>query len=430
MVAPITVTPIIPLGPDTIINGDPYQIAGRPTPQPVSSPVAPVGSMGLGGYTPQQSANVSNLLRAALPVQQSAPALPTMPASSLMGLFQNRNPLAQGLLAAGKALTDYGAPSTMPKGGFMGALGAGGQGFIEGMQSAQDANLKNRIAASKLAMDMRSAGQVVGSAETGFSYLNPVTGTLQPLMRGTGGKNTTLYKNLVAAGYTPGTPEFTDAMRRQLNKPPMKIDMTNDPLASARALGYESAIEYAIEKANSSAAIIPSLQQAQSLFDSGVPTGKLSEMTMPIRQLFNSLMGGDYNETLTLQEAMQSLSNKAALQQHGPGMGPMTDADFVRYRAIAPSLANTPAGNRLIIQRLMHEAQGDQLYKREIMRQMESNEPVDELKAWQKVQEQLGPLIPNVQTEMSLQDWSKTDEALGYVGKVIMLNGKAQYVGN
>jgi hypothetical protein len=163
MAAPITVAPIIPLGPDTIITGDPYQIAGRPTPQPVSAPVAPVGSMGLGGYTPQQSANVSNLLRAALPMQQSAPPLPTMPPASLLGLFRDRNPLAQGLLAAGKALTDYGAPSTMPKGGFMGALSAGGQGFTTGYQAGEDANLANRLAAYKLSSDARQKMIAVGN---------------------------------------------------------------------------------------------------------------------------------------------------------------------------------------------------------------------------------------------------------------------------
>jgi hypothetical protein len=165
MVAPITVAPIIPLGPDTIINGNPYQIAGRPTPQPLSSPAASIGSMGLGGYTPQQSANVTNLLRAALPAPQtaSAPALPALPASSLMGLFRDRNPLAQGLLAAGKALTDYGAPSTMPKGGFMGALGAGGQGFMTGYQAGEDANLANRLAAYKLYSDGRQKPFAVGN---------------------------------------------------------------------------------------------------------------------------------------------------------------------------------------------------------------------------------------------------------------------------
>ena len=149
--------------------------------------VAPITSLGLGGYTPQQSANVSNLLRAALPAPQTAAAATATPAQ-MLGLLNlnNRNPLAQGLLAAGKALTDYGAPSTMPKGGFMGALGAGGQGFVTGMQSARDANLQNRLLASKFAMDMAKSGQVIGSAETGFSIVNPVTGQNTPVMSGVG----------------------------------------------------------------------------------------------------------------------------------------------------------------------------------------------------------------------------------------------------
>lgn len=216
MVAPITVRPIIPLGPDTIIEGNPYQIAGRPTPQPVSATVAPVGNMGLGGYTPQQSANVTNLLRAALPAPQpaSAPASPAPPASLLMGLFRDRNPLAQGLLAAGKALTDYGAPSTMPKGGFMGALGAGGQGFVTGYQAGEDANLANRLAAYKLA----SESQIVGSKETGFFSYNPLTGETKPIVEGSGEAMTSLQRNLIAAGVKEGSPEWNESIKNYLNK--------------------------------------------------------------------------------------------------------------------------------------------------------------------------------------------------------------------
>ena len=206
MAAPITVAPIIPLGPDTIINGNPYQIAGRPTPQPLSSSAASIGSMGLGGYTPQQSANVSNLLRAALPMQQSAPALPAMPAASLMGLFRDRNPLAQGLLAAGKALTDYGAPSTMPKGGFMGALGAGGQGFTAGYQAGEDANLANRLAAYKLYSDGRQKPFAVGNR---VYDPNPGGGFIEPQIEpfnfeGTGERFTDAEKSFITTASQAG----------------------------------------------------------------------------------------------------------------------------------------------------------------------------------------------------------------------------------
>lgn len=163
--AAITVTPEVRLGPDTVAPGVPYVIPARPAPPPMFGPMDAIDGMGVGGYTPQQSANFTNLLRAASPAPQpaSAPALPALPASSLMGLFRDRNPLAQGLLAAGKALSAYGAPSLTPKGGFMGALGAGGQGFVTGYQAGEDANLANRLAAYKLITDARQKPFAVGN---------------------------------------------------------------------------------------------------------------------------------------------------------------------------------------------------------------------------------------------------------------------------
>ena len=200
----IRVTPIAQLGPDTTALGIPYTIPARAAPQPalpptrmppaLFAPAPAIGNMGVGGHTPQQSANVTNLLRAALPVAQPAPALPALPASSLMGLFRDRNPLAQGLLAAGKALSAYGAPSPTPKGGFMGALGAGGQGFMTGAQTAQDANLANRLAAYKLFSDARQKPFAVGNrvydpntnsfisaTGTGASAQPPAGGNYTPL---------------------------------------------------------------------------------------------------------------------------------------------------------------------------------------------------------------------------------------------------------
>lgn len=417
MAAPITVTPIIPLGRDTVIEGNPYQIPGRGNfyprlPQPVmQQPVTPQPVMPQPVAMPTVSAGVN-------------------PYANMQSLLSSsrQNELAQGLLGLGFGLMQAGGPSATPV-SFMGALGAGGQAGLKSYQDARTANLQNTLAAAKLRMDAQKAGQVVGSAETGFSYFNPVTRANQQLIAGAGRKPTSLYQDAVAAGLKPGTPEFQQFIRDARMKPSTTVDMTTDPMAAVRAKSYESAVNDAIARASSSAGMIPALQQAQALFDAGVPTGRISEMTMPIKQVINAITGSQYDETLTLQETMQSLGNALALRQHRPGMGPMTDADFVRYRAIAPNLANTPAGNRLIIQRLMYEAQGDQLYKREIMRQMQAGEPIDELAAWSSVQQQLGPLIPEVNTEMSMQDWANTDAARGYIGKVIMLNGKPQYVG-
>lgn len=105
-----------------------------------------------------------------------------------------QNELTQGLLGLGFGLMQAGGPSTTPV-SFMGALGAGGQAGLKGYQDARMANLQNTLAAAKLRMDAQRAGQVVGSAETGFSYFNPVTGANRKLMAGAGAKPQTVEVN-------------------------------------------------------------------------------------------------------------------------------------------------------------------------------------------------------------------------------------------
>ena len=156
--APITVTPF---DPRLSVNGmptAPYTVPGLPVPPAASvAPVVPT--------TPAMP--VAAVPRA--PAVAGAPGygdLRDQIAKMYTGLLNQQNagytadPLATGLLNMGAALSQYGAPSTTPKGGFMGAIGAGGQGFIGGYQAAADARRKaemallgNKLAAAKALMD-------------------------------------------------------------------------------------------------------------------------------------------------------------------------------------------------------------------------------------------------------------------------------------
>lgn len=216
----------------TFTPGTPYTLSGwggTPANEPAASTV------------PVASTSPAASITAAMPVaaMPRAPAgapsyadLRNQVAKMYTGLLNRQDagytadPLATGLLNMGAALSQYGAPSTTPKGGFMGAIGAGGQGFIGGYQAAADARRKaemalldNKLAAAKALMDAQKdeAGQIVGSAETGF-YRVGLDGAVTPVVAGVGRKPGSLEQNLVAAGYTPGTPEYADAARKYLEK--------------------------------------------------------------------------------------------------------------------------------------------------------------------------------------------------------------------
>ena len=158
--SPITTAPLMPVGPDP--DGHLPAVLGPPTTYPgyaVPPQIQAYGNMGVGGYTPQQSAATSNLLRAALPpqAQQQVPS----GLASLLNLPQ-QNALAQGLLGLGASLTAAGSPSSVPR-TFMNAIGQGGQGFAQGYQNAQQANIANRLNAYKVAADMRQKPFAVGN---------------------------------------------------------------------------------------------------------------------------------------------------------------------------------------------------------------------------------------------------------------------------
>lgn len=158
--SPITTAPLMPVGPDP--DGHLPAVLGPPTTYPgyaVPPQIQAYGNMGVGGYTPQQSAATSNLLRAALPpqAQQQVPS----GLASLLNLPQ-QNALAQGLLGLGASLTAAGSPSSVPR-GFMNAIGQGAQGFAQGYRNAQQANIANRLNAYKVAADMRQKPIAVGN---------------------------------------------------------------------------------------------------------------------------------------------------------------------------------------------------------------------------------------------------------------------------
>lgn len=162
------------------------------------------------------------------------------------------------------------------------------------------------------------------------------------------------------------------------------------------------------------------LNTMKSLLATGVPSGKLESWTLPFKNLLASF--GVVNGQLSIQEAITSLGNELALGKHGPGMGPMTDADFKIYQGIMPGLKNTRAGNALVMARLEREYLGKQMYAEIIREQIDTLGPakVNTAQAWKMVAQRLdaeyGPLIPQFEKASDVGD--------DMIGRVVVVVGE------
>ena len=95
---------------------------------------------------------------------------------------------------------------------------------------------------------------------------------------------------------------------------------------------------------------------------SKVPTGKLEPFKAEVGKLAASLGVKVDTEKLGFQEALDSLSNQYALTLRNPGSGAgmpgaLSDKDREFLVSMAPSLAKTPAGNKIILEAFKRVAQ-------------------------------------------------------------------------
>lgn len=99
------------------------------------------------------------------------------------------------------------------------------------------------------------------------------------------------------------------------------------------------------------------LDMMDQLIDSGMDTGALENLTMPLRGIGASLGLADA-DNLGRQQVFQGLANRIALMLRGTSMpGPMSDKDIQFLVNQAPALANTVEGNKLLIELLRRTSQ-------------------------------------------------------------------------
>jgi hypothetical protein len=94
-----------------------------------------------------------------------------------------------------------------------------------------------------------------------------------------------------------------------------------------------------------SAEVLPRVQEAMDLLRTGeVPTGKLTETFLPLKQAFNQAFG-TIDPEIVGQETLQATSNFLAPKMRPVGSGSTSDMEFRAYQRAILSLGNTPEAN-------------------------------------------------------------------------------------
>lgn len=225
-------------------------------------------------------------------------------------------------------------------------------------------------------------------------------------------------------GFVPGTSGFEEAMRGYQAKGKISINMggVGSVLDAVATDGFKNALKGSADAGQK----LFQLSEMTTLLATGVPQGRLESATLGVRNFLGSFGYKDPN--MGIQEALQSLGNELALGKHGPGMGPMTDADFKIYQGIMPGLKNSKAGNALILQRVIREQMGRQMLA-DIYREQLSGGDASKFnptKAWREVakrlDEEIGPLVPIVGSI------KEAEANPNYINKVVLIDGDPYFI--
>ena len=156
---------------------------------------------------------------------------------------------------------------------------------------------------------------------------------------------TTLEKNLLAAGYKPGTQEYEQAVRAYLAKstaPTVTVDM------GAGSNEFKKAsIEYAFkrigneDKAIASMSVLENeLDTIQNLIEGGADTGRIAEALIPIQQILAEagLIGDEEMDDLADRELLQRSISRIIPNMRVEGSGSTSDYEMATFQKAAPVL--------------------------------------------------------------------------------------------
>lgn len=245
---------------------------------------------------------------------------------------------------------------------------AGGAGYLRGRREGRERReeIERERLLEQALIDLREAQTGESQART-EAIRTPVAPEPISLSRGEQLLDPTTREVIAENPYEPGTMEL---YRQWEQLPPegresfeqfMQTQRTGGTTVNVgdRLLTQVAANEYeqAVQDANTAEGQLQTLEAMNQLLDQGIQTGRIEELTMPLRELGASFGVGDV-ERLNQQQLFQALSNRMALEARQLGLvGQMSDRDVQFLQAMVPQLRNTPEGNRRLIQTMRRIAQ-------------------------------------------------------------------------
>lgn len=272
------------------------------------------------------------------PGRRMAPPAPR-PMKTIGDAFRQplTSPTGQGLAAAALTGLDYAGPQLQPTslGQGLARMGAAG---LAAFNKAKQVEAASAMAKRKMDID---------EERLRIDRIRALA-SASPNM-------TTLEKNLRAAGYTPGTPEYQEAVRAFLAKstaPTVTVDVGAGSDEFKKA-GIEYAFKrLAAEDKNITAmsTLENELDTIQNLIKGGAETGRISNALIPVQQLLAEagLIGDDEMGDLSDKELLQRSIARIIPNMRVAGSGSTSDYEMRMFAMAAPTFARTSEGNRKI----------------------------------------------------------------------------------
>jgi hypothetical protein len=161
-------------------------------------------------------------------------------------------------------------------------------------------------------------------------------------------KGTSLQQNLIAAGLTPGTPEFKAAVLKATTKPSTSISIGGSKKFQEKVSEGQAATFGRV--GTEADAAIDANQSLDVLESIDVDTGALEPAKQGIAA-FAAAFGIDSSGLANISkgEAFNAEAQRIVLSVKASQKGPQTDKDEVTIRKTVANLGNTRAGNQFII---------------------------------------------------------------------------------
>lgn len=158
---------------------------------------------------------------------------------------------------------------------------------------------------------------------------------------------TTLEKNLIAAGYTPGTPEFAQAAQKYLYKPRTAINL-GGPGEEQKALAKSRVQSFDAVQARAQAAQ-DSITSLDVLDNIDVSTGKAEPMKQALAAWGKSVgINTDKLANVPAGEAFTAEAGRTVLNAMAAQKGPQTESDMRQIRTTVSGLGKDPRANAFI----------------------------------------------------------------------------------